>query len=177
MLTLCQLRQILYDGNDLLALGLLFLFDGLCRQKGLCRVVNELHRLILLLDYLVLRDIVGAAPCRLTQCKIFVIAYLQVEPAGIFQAGGIRAFEHILTVARVLHAQTDAKLGVAPDLVIDHAGGLLRCKDQMDAQASADTGSADQLVHKFRLLALQFCKLVRNNEQVRQRLFYAMRTV
>ena len=168
MFALCHLGQVLHHRHDLLGLGLFLFLDGLCHQQSLGRVVDDLHRFVLLLDHFVLRDVFGAAPCGLAHGEVFVVAHLQVEPAGVLQAGGVRALEHVLAVAGVLHAQADAELGVAPDLVVDHAGGLLGGQDQVDAQASADAGGTDQLVHELRLLAFQLGKLVRDDEQVRQ---------
>ena len=98
--------------------------------------------------------------------EILIVAHLKVESTGVRQLCGLRAFEHVHAVGPLLNPQADPEFGIAADLVIDNAGGLLGCQNQMDAQTSADTGSTDELFHKLRLLLLQLREFVGHDKQM-----------
>ena len=54
-------------------------------------------------------------------------------------------------------------------LVIHHATWLLCGKNQVYSQTSANSGSANQLCHKFGLLRFKLCKFIGNNEKMLKR--------
>ena len=113
----------------------------------------------------------SAAPARLEQFKHLVAAHLQVTPAGLGKIGRIRPVQHIHAVLPVLHAQAQMEAGVAPDVGVNGAAGLLGSQDQMDSQAPAHLGHADQLGHELGLFPLEFSKLIDDDEQVGHRDF------
>ena len=122
--------------------------------------------------HFILRLIRRSTPRRLSKREELIVANLKIKPSGLLQLCSLRAFEHIHTVVAILNLQTDAKLRIAANLIVYHTGRFLRCEDQVHAQTSTDTRNADQLVHKLRLLLFQLSKLIRNEEQMRQRLIY-----
>ena len=134
--------------------------------------VNELDRVVPLHMHFILRLIRRSTPRRLSKREELIVANLKIKPSGLLQLCSLRAFEHIHTVVAILNLQTDAKLRIAANLIVYHTGRFLRCEDQVHAQTSTDTRNADQLVHKLRLLLFQLSKLIRNEEQMRQRLIY-----
>ena len=167
-----EIGKVLDDRNDLLGNRLLLFRLRFCVQHDSARSVDKRYGVVFFLQHFILREIARAAPCGLAERKVLVISDLQIESAGLLQFGGFGAFQHFHTVAAILYLQTDPEFRVAPDLVVDHAARLLRCEDQVNAEASADTRRTDQLVHEFRLLFFQLCKLVGNDKQMRQRFLY-----
>ena len=69
----------------------------------------------------------------------------------------------------VTNAEIIAELeaGVAPDLLVDHAGRLLSRENQMYAKASAHARGADELFDKVRLLLFELGKFIADDDQVR----------
>ena len=132
--------------------------------------VNDLNFIVPLYDNLILRVVRRAAVGRLSESEIFVVAHLQIEPPRVAEFGGFRTLEHFKAVATVLYAQAYPEFCVAPYLVIHDAGWLLRGENEVYAKTAPDSGRADKLVHKFRLLLFQFGELVGDNKQVRERL-------
>ena len=144
--------------RQLLAPGAVADHDGLA-------AVFQLHGEIAL-DRAHVLVIHGAAPAGLEELIDLIIAHLQIAASGLGQIGRIGLVEHILTVLLVGHPQTQAELGIGPDIVVDGAGGLLGRQDQMDTQASTHLGHGDQLPHKLRLLPLQLRKLIDDDEHM-----------
>ena len=137
---------------------------------GHAQLVDQLDGVIRQLGVALHGDGGRAAPAALAQQEHLVVAHLQIVAARAGQGCRLGALEHAAAVRLVLHLQADAEAGVALDLSVNDARGLLRGQDQVHAQASADAGRADQLVHEVRLLLLEFGKLVRHDDDMLHRL-------
>ena len=109
-------------------------------------------------------------PCRLAHLEELVEADLHVEAAGRRERRRVRPLDDLHAVGLLLHLEADAEAAVGPDLVVDHARRLLGGQDEVHAEAAADARRAHELAHELRLLALQLGELVRDDQQVRQRL-------
>ena len=96
-----------------------------------------------------------------------VISNLQITASCLGNKRGVRLMQHIVAVLTILHSETEPEFGIAPDIVIHRSAGLLRSKDQMDAQTSSDLSHTDQFFHKVGFLPLQLCELIYNDKQVR----------
>ena len=77
--------------------------------------------------------------------------------------------KNLITIALLLHLQTELELRVTPDLVVYDTRRFLCCKYQMNAKASSDTGGTNKLLHEVRLFCLKFRKLIYKKYQVRKR--------
>ena len=113
--------------------------------------------------------IYSAAETGLEEFKDFIISDLQVTSACLCQESRIRLVKHVHTILPVLNPQAKTKLRVGPDIVIDRSAGFLRGQYQMNAKRTSYLCDADKLLHKFRFFPLQFCKLIDNDKQVRNR--------
>ena len=138
------------------------------RARAVQRKQLDLVQLQLL--RLQLRLVFRAGISGLEQLEQLVVADLQIAAPDARQIGSLRPLEHFHAVLPVLHLQAELEARVAPDLVVDDAGGLLRGKDQVDAETPAHTGGADQLLDELRLLLFQLGKFIADDDQVRQRL-------
>ena len=132
------------------------------RQK-----LDGVHRQLLRVE---LRLIVRAGIAGLENFKQLVVSDLQITPADFRQLRGLWALEHFHAVLPVLHFEAELEAGVAPDLLVDHAGRLLSRENQMYAKASAHARGADELFDKVRLLLFELGKFIADDDQVRQRL-------
>ena len=70
---------------------------------------------------------------------------------------------------RVLQPQGDAQVGVGPDLVADDAGRPLRGQHEVDAEAAAALGDADERREEAGQLGRQRGELVDHDDEPRQR--------
>ena len=146
-----------------------FLLAGLTAQHA-GRIVDERHRLQFGVDIFLSGHIRRTRIARLHLFKDFVIAHLNEAAARLGHAPRIRMMQHLHGILSVLHFEADVEAGVRPNLVIDHAAGLLRRQNQVNAERSAHARRAFQLRHEVRLIALQLRKFIRHDEQMRQRL-------
>ena len=150
--------------------GRLFLAGLAAQHTG--GVVNERHRLQFGIDIFLFGHIRRARVAGLHLFKDFVIAHLNEAAARLGHAPRIRMMQHFHGILPVLHLETNMKAGVRPNLVVDHAAGLLRRQNQVNAERSAHARRAFQLRHEIRLITLQFRKFIRHDEQMRQRLLH-----
>ena len=116
------------------------------------------------------RRICCAGICTLSKCKYLVIPNLQIIPTRCGEICCIRSFQHIIAIPGVLYLQANAKAAITPYLIIYHTRWFLRCQNEMNAETASNTCGANELIHKFWLLHFQFCKFIRNQNQMRKRL-------
>ena len=99
---LCDFRKMPDDRIYLASLRFFFLPRRLYRDLFLTAQINNLDALIRMTDHFLMGHVICAAPGRLPQSKVLIVADHQIKPACIPKAGGVSPSEHIHTVRAIL---------------------------------------------------------------------------
>ena len=99
-------------------------------------------------------------------------AEADTRPAGTVprQAGGVGNVDDVGRVGHVLHPQRDAEVGVGAEVIGHGAGRPLGGEHEVDAEAAAPLGDADEGVDEVGELGLERGELVDHDDEPRQRL-------
>ena len=116
-----------------------------------------------------IRRVRCAAVAGLEHLIQLLIANLQITSSCLCDIGRVRSAQHVGAVLPRLYPEAETEVGIAPDIVVDRPGGLLRRQDQVHAKASSDLGNRDQFSHEVRFFPLQLRKLIDHDQEMRNR--------
>ena len=72
--------------------------------------------------------------------------------------------ENIIGILFILDTETKLESGIAPDVIINGAAGLLGGQNEVYPQAAAHLRHADKLSHEIGLVVFQFGEFIYDNK-------------